>query len=222
VEPQIREGPGGLRDLQVAEWLAAVTFPASRGDVWQQLARSGVVSRRDVERVRAAREWLLLVRNWMHFASGRPTDLLARERQEALANALGFRDDDRASAVERFMERVYEHAENVREVSGFVAERCLRERLSLDEDLVCSGRELAPAYPWLDVTSPHFLLTLALHYQQHDLEPGPELLRLISERLAADSEGARGRGPGTREAGGGARGRLARPRSHRLLEATLG
>jgi [protein-PII] uridylyltransferase len=184
VEPQIREGPGGLRDLQVAEWLAAVTFPASRGDVWQQLARSGVVSRGDVETVNAAREWLLRIRNWMHFAAGRPADLLARERQEALAAALGFQDDDRASGVERFMEQVYEHAEDVRRVAAFVADRCLRERLSLDEDLVCSSRELAPAYPWLDVASPHFLLTLALHYQQYDLQPGPELRRLISERLA--------------------------------------
>jgi [protein-PII] uridylyltransferase len=189
VEPQIREGPGGLRDLQVAEWLATVTFPASRGDVWQHLARSGVVSRGDVERVKAAREWLLRLRNWMHFEAGRSADLLARERQELLATALGFQDDGRTSAVERFMEQVYEHAEDVRRVAAFVADRCLRERLSLDEDLVCSGRELAPAYPWLDVASPHFLLTLALHYQQHDLEPGPELRRLISERLTDDPDG---------------------------------
>jgi len=196
IEPQVREGPGGLRDLHLAEWLAAVSFPSTRGDVWRQLQRLGAVSRRNVQQVIAAREFLLLVRTWMHWETGRPADLLVRERQEALAEALHYQDDDRASRVERFMEQYYEHAENVQRVTAFVTERCLSERLSLSDELVCCGSELHPAYPWLNAASPQFLVELGQHYQEYGLGPGHELRRMIAEHvgscpdLSADTEAA--------------------------------
>lgn len=184
IEPQVREGPGGLRELQTAEWVAAVAFPASRGDVWKQLARTGVLSPRDAASAAEAREFLLQVRNYLHFDAGRVADALTRERQERLAAALGYQDDDRASAVERLMEQYYRHAEDARRVAGFVTERCLRERLSLDEEIAVAGGELVPAYPGLNVAEPHFLLRLCRAYQEHGLEPGPELRRMISEQLS--------------------------------------
>ena len=85
IEGNVREGRGGLRDIHLAEWLAAVAFPSTRGDVWRQLQRLGVVSRRDVSQIQAARDFLLLIRNWMHFEARRPADILVRERQEKLA-----------------------------------------------------------------------------------------------------------------------------------------
>jgi [protein-PII] uridylyltransferase len=188
IEPEVREGPGGLRDLHLAEWLAQVSFPSTRGDVWEQLQRLGAVSRGDVAQVTAARDFLLTVRNWMHWEAGRPANQLIRERQEGLALALGIRDDDQASAVERFMERYYAHAENVARVTGFVAERCLAERLSLTDELVCSGVELHPAFPWLNVSSPHFLVRLGYHYQEHGLVPGYDLRRMIAQHLDACPE----------------------------------
>ncbi|HEU4754068.1 MAG TPA: hypothetical protein VFU47_13240, partial [Armatimonadota bacterium] len=183
IEPEVKEGPGGLRDLHLAEWLAAVSFPSTRGDVWRQLQRIGAVSRRDVQQVQAAREFLLTVRTRMHWETGRCADLLVRERQESLAVALGFQDDDRASRVERLMERYYAHAENLDRVGGFVVERCLSERLSLTDELVCSGNELSPAYPWVKIASPGFLVELGQHYQEHGLLPGHELRRMIGEHL---------------------------------------
>lgn len=187
IEPEVREGPGGLRDLHLAEWLAAVSFPSTRGDVWAQLQRLGAVSRRDVQQVSAARDFLLSVRTWMHWHAGRSADLLVRERQEGAAVALQFQDDAHASHVERFMERYYEHAENTRRVSGFVYERCLNERLSLSDELVCAGGELLPAYPWVSVGSPHFLVEVAQHYQEHGLEPGYELRRMIAQQVESIS-----------------------------------
>jgi [protein-PII] uridylyltransferase len=183
IEPEVREGPGGLRDLHLAEWLAAASFPSTRGDVWRQLQRLGAVSRRDVQQMAAAREFLLTVRAWMHWETGRAADLLVRERQEGLSQALGFEDDDRASRVERFMERYFEHAENVDRVSGFVVERCLSERLSLTDELVCSGSEVYPAYPWVKVAEPEFLVELGQHYQEHGLVPAHELRRMIAEHI---------------------------------------
>lgn len=188
IEPEVREGPGGLRDLHLAEWLAAVSFPSTRGDVWQQLQRLGVVTRRDLQQVTAARDFLLTVRNWMHWHTGRSADTLVRERQDGLAEALRYQDDDSASCVERFMERFYEHVEHVNRITGFVIDRCVAERLSLTDELVCSGSELSPAYPWVSVASPRFLVEMCQHYQEHGLVPGYELRRMIAQHIdtAAD------------------------------------
>lgn len=183
IEPEVREGPGGLRDLHLAEWLSAVSFPSTRGDVWRQLQRLGAVSRRDVQQVITAREFLLTVRSWMHWETNRHADLLVRERQEGLAVALGFQDDHEASRVERFMEAYYGHVENVSRVAGSVIDRCLTERLSLTDELVCSGQEVLPAYPWVKVATPRFLVELCQQYREHGLLPGHELRRMIAEHL---------------------------------------
>lgn len=188
IEPEVREGPGGLRDLHLAEWLATACFPTTRGDVWTQLQRLGAVSRRDVQRVTAAREFLLTVRNWTHWHTGRKAEVLVRERQELLAEALHYRDDDQASRVERFMEKYYEHTFNGETVARFVIERCLSERLSLSDELVCSGGEIHPAFPWVKVATPQFLVTLAQNYQEHGLVPGHDLRRMISEHLSSCPE----------------------------------
>ncbi len=183
IEPEVREGPGGLRDLHLAEWLAAACFPTTRGDVWTQLQRLGAVSRRNVQQVTAAREFLLTIRNWMHWHTGRKAEVLVRERQELLAEALRFVDDAHASRVERFMEKYYEHAARVETVTRFVIDRCFSERLSLSDELVSSGNELHPAFPWVKVATPQFLVTLGQHYQSHGLVPGHDLRRMIAEHL---------------------------------------
>lgn len=183
VEPEVREGPGGLRDLHLAEWLSAVSFPSTRGDVWRQLQRLGVVTRRDVQDVSAAREFLLTVRNWMHWHTGRPADSLLRERQELLSEVLLYHDDDRASRVERFMEQYYEYAEKANRITGFVIDRCLAERLSLSDELVCSGHELFPAYPWVRLADPQFMLEICEHFQELGLSPGHELRRMIAQQV---------------------------------------
>jgi [protein-PII] uridylyltransferase len=132
----------------------------------------------------------------MHWRTGRPADALLRERQEPLAEVLGYQDDARASRVERFMEAYYLHAENASRVSGFVIDRCLSERLSISDELVCSGNELFAAYPWVRVAQPRFLVETCQFYQELGLTPGHELRRMISQNLdntpdlSADPEAA--------------------------------
>ncbi len=187
IEPEVREGPGGLRDLHLAEWLATVSFPSTRGDVWRQLQRLGAVSPADVQGVTEAREFLLTARNWNHWKAQRHADRLVRERQEGLAEALRLPDDRDLSRVERLMERYYRAAETVARISSFVADRCLAERLSLSEALGCSGSELHVAYPWVRVTEPDFLMEVAQNFQSHGLQPGHELRRMISQHLESCS-----------------------------------
>ena len=185
VEPQIREGPGGLRDLQVAEWLARVAFEGGEWQPWRRLVRAGAISREEAVAAAAAREFYLALRNWMHFETGRPADLLTRERQEALAAALGYRDRPPVAAVEQLMRQVYHHAERVRRVYRQVEEQTLRRRLRLDPELDCSGSEVSPADPRADVRRPLFLMTLCRHFQEHGLVPSPELASRVAEAMEA-------------------------------------
>lgn len=181
IEPDVREAAGGLRDLHVAEWLSAVSYPNSRGDIWRQLRRLGVVTGRDVQQVSAAREFLLTLRNWMHWETGRKADQLLRTRQEALAEILGYEDDDSASRVERLMGDYYVYAERIERVSGFVKERCVAERLNLTDELVASGRELSTTFPWARGSRPAFLISLGSHYQEYGLIPSLEMRRMVAE-----------------------------------------
>ncbi len=188
VEPQIREGLGGLRDLHVAEWLARVAFEGGEWDSWRRLVRAGAISREEAAAAGAAREFYLALRNWMHFETGRPADLMTRDRQEALAAALGYRDDPPVAAVEQLMRDVYCHAERVRRIYRQVQERTLRRRLRLDPELDCAGNELSPADPRADVRRPQFLMTLCRHFQEHGLAPSPELTSRVTEAMDAGTD----------------------------------
>lgn len=188
VEPQIREGPGGLRDLHVAEWLSRVSFAGGEWDPWRRLVRAGAISSEEAQAAAEAREFYLAVRNWMHFEAGRPADLLTRERQEALATALGYPEDPQVAPVERLMRDAYCHAERVRRIYHQVEEQTLRRRLRLDPDLDCAGSELLAADPRADIRRPIFLMTLCRHYQEHGLVPSPDLASRVAEAMEAGAD----------------------------------
>jgi [protein-PII] uridylyltransferase len=188
VEPQLREGPGGLRDLHVAEWLARVAFEGGEWDPWRRLVRAGALSREEATAAAEAREFYLALRNGMHWEAGRAVDLLTRDRQEALAAALGYRDEPPVAGVELLMRDLYRHAERVRRVYRQVEEGALRRRLRLDEELDCAGSEVSPSDPRADVRRPALLMTLCRHYQEHGLAPNPELASRVTEAMETGSD----------------------------------
>jgi [protein-PII] uridylyltransferase len=183
VEPQIREGPGGLRDLHVAEWLARVAFQGGEWDPWRRLVRAGAISREEATAAAEAREFYLALRNWMHFQAGRPADLLTRDRQEDLAAAMGYQDEPPVAAVELLMRDGYRHAERVRRIYRQVEEQTLQRRLRLDPELDCAANEVSPTDPRADVRRPLFLMDLCRHYQEHGLVPSPALASRVAEAM---------------------------------------
>ena len=90
VEPQIKEGEGGLRDIHTAMWLAKVKYVVH--DL-HELVEKGVLTEREHEEIAAARDFLWRVRNALHFLSGQHLDQLTFEYQERIAADLGYRDD---------------------------------------------------------------------------------------------------------------------------------
>jgi [protein-PII] uridylyltransferase len=115
LEPDVKSGPGALRDLDGARWLARARYRVGQSDdegrlgVWGELVRLGVLVGREAHELVAAEEFLWRVRNRLHARAGRKADRLGFEEQEVLAVAMGY-GDDRARAAERLMHDYYVYA----------------------------------------------------------------------------------------------------------------
>lgn len=102
LEPNIKDGKGGLRDVQTMLWLAAVRFRIRR---LEEL--SGIISAHDLERLRKAYDFLLKVRFCLHVLSRRKNDILSFEFHESIAGMTGFKTSRKFLAAERFMRYLY-------------------------------------------------------------------------------------------------------------------
>ena len=104
LEPDVKEGKGGLRDLHVLVWIARYLYPI-RGI--EDLVPSGVLSRAELSRFRRAADFLNRVRCHLHFLSGRAEERLTFDLQTDIARRMGFSDARNQRAVERFMKRYF-------------------------------------------------------------------------------------------------------------------
>jgi [protein-PII] uridylyltransferase len=128
LEPDVKSGAGGLRDLDGARWAARARYRVTNGDgdtklgAWGELVRLGVLVGREAQDIAASEEFLWRVRNRLHARAGRKADRLGFEDQEALAIAMGY-GADRALAAERLMQDYYLHARAVSRARGGLLER---------------------------------------------------------------------------------------------------
>jgi len=143
VEPNIKEGAGGLRDIQNAEWMGEVRCHASLSRLWPTLVERQVVSLDEADRIKAARDFLLCARAALHIVSGEPRENLTSEKQEAVAARLHYADTPDVPAVESFMRDYYTHAAQARRIARKVIMRCLDSELPLGLGLVSAGRVLS-------------------------------------------------------------------------------
>ncbi|HZR83112.1 MAG TPA: [protein-PII] uridylyltransferase [Candidatus Binatia bacterium] len=122
LEPQIKEGEGGLRDLHTALWVAKIKFKVQS---LRELAVKGVMSAAELAELDEARDFLFRVRNSLHFLSGMHQDQLTFEVQERVAHNLGYRaaEGDPMKAVEHFLKDYYLHASTVTRFSQAIIDR---------------------------------------------------------------------------------------------------
>jgi len=113
LEPQVKEGPGGLRDLHAVLWVAHARY-GTRGLL--ALETTGLLEPADYAAVRPAYDFLLRVRNEAHFTTGRKTDLLALDIQGELAERLGYRARGGLLASELLMRDYYRRAFRLHEI----------------------------------------------------------------------------------------------------------
>jgi len=122
LQPNLKEGAGGLRDYHAALWVACAVFPPVRG--LEDLLHVGLLSENEMSAFRAALDFLWRVRNELHAVVGRKADQLDFEHQERIASRLGYPDDGSVLPVERFMGEYYRHARAIRTFSEIVLEQC--------------------------------------------------------------------------------------------------
>ena len=120
LEPNLKKTKGGLRDLHLLNWAARARY---RIDTIERLEQVGLLPAEDAAALTAGREFLLRVRNDLHFHSGRAQDLLTWEEQTRLAAVFGFADRPGMLAVEQFMQCYYRHASKVAEATERFARR---------------------------------------------------------------------------------------------------
>jgi [protein-PII] uridylyltransferase len=135
LEPDVKQGRGGLRDLDVAEWAARARWGA-RAE--QDYVRTGALLAREVRELEDAREMLWRVRNLLHLRAGRQQDRLTFGDQEDIAQELGFVDGV-TLGVEQFMQAYYRHARIV----ALTAERMLERARPRDRTRATTFRKLA-------------------------------------------------------------------------------
>ncbi|MDB5220852.1 MAG: [Protein-PII] uridylyltransferase [Myxococcaceae bacterium] len=134
LEPEVKAGAGGLRDLDIGRWAARARYRTHDVDgagTWDALVRVGVLVSREAQEIGRAEEFLWRVRNRLHAHAGRKSDRLTFDQQEAIAIEMGYGkgglrptngangdadaasgelQEERAAAAERFMQDYFGHA----------------------------------------------------------------------------------------------------------------
>ena len=114
LEPNCKESPGGLRDLQVIIWVARA---AGLGRNWSELAASGLATPFEVKQLQRNEGLVKLIRARLHLVAGRREDRLVFDLQAAVAESFGYRATNGQRASEVLMRRYYWAAKAVAQLN---------------------------------------------------------------------------------------------------------
>ena len=124
LEPHLKQGKGGLRDLQAALWIARVRHKvAGLGEAGER----GLLPSREVNATRAARDLIFRLRNELHYSTGRHDDRLTFDNQRKLEQQLGYQDDAQQLGVEKLMRETYIALQEIARASDALIDRCAVE-----------------------------------------------------------------------------------------------
>jgi [protein-PII] uridylyltransferase len=119
LNPNVKRSRGGLRGIQLLRWVGFARYGLAEP---HDLARIGALSVSDCQTIAESSEFLLRLRNELHFHAGKTQDVLDRSEQLRLAPIYGHRGADGLLPVEQFMRRYFQVADDVRYlVANFVA-----------------------------------------------------------------------------------------------------
>jgi [protein-PII] uridylyltransferase len=201
-EPDIKSGVGGLRDYQNAVWMARVKLDVAAID---ELVAQSYLRADDLAAFRRAYDFLLRVRNDLHFMSARATDVMNLDLQPRIAQNLGYKEPDMLPRVEHFMQDYYRAAQTIFRVSKLVEDRLalsigrngnggarsFREsllaarfqRTKRIDGFILRGRELAAEKPEVFRDDPVRLVRVFRHSQQLEAALDFHLAELIRTSL---------------------------------------
>ncbi len=193
LEPNVKEGEGGLRDLHTAVWALKARHARE-----VEPFSLGLLSERDRKALEVSLDFVLWVRNELHFTTGRKTDQLTFDHQERIAKLLGFESTDKCLAVEAFMQRYYRHASDISHYSGLMLSRALhrekktlkwpRKKVRIDRNFYVSGGLLFTRSEDTIQSEPPMALKAFEYAQAFDVELDQSAKDQVLEGLVAAGE----------------------------------
>jgi len=200
VEPNIKEGKGGLRDLQTLFWIGKYYY---RVRTAEELVGKGVFTRAEYNQFRKAEDFLWAVRCHMHFLTCRSEERLYFDIQRDIAERLGYTRHPGLSEVERFMKHYFLVAKTVgdltrifcaaleeeqaKHVPGFnriILNFSRRKRkLAGTSDFIVDNHRINVADDQVFARDPVNLLRLFWFADRHGLEFHPDALKLLTRSL---------------------------------------
>ncbi len=200
VEPQIKEGKGGQRDLQTLFWIAKYYYQVSSNEA---LVEAGLLTRKEYARFLRCADFLWAVRCHLHFITGRAEERLSFDLQVELAQRLGYQKHPGLVAAERLMKHYFLIAKDVGDLTRIVcAELEEREAKNIPRlnrffrgitgrrlqrtssgDFVVEHGRINVADAEIFERDPVNLIRIFHEAGQHDYAFHPDALRLITKSL---------------------------------------
>ena len=192
LEPNIKEGEGGLRDLHTALWLAMVKYKARS---LRELIIKGVLSEREGSDFEVALDHLWRIRNELHYLSGRKNDQIHFDQQEKIARFLGYQDNKRGLAVEQFMQDYYSHATRVEHMASSLVAKVTQQdtstfrilgyltRRTVEEGFFILRGELHTTRDNLFEEEPALMMRAFLLAQHHNVQMSLAVKKSIRDNL---------------------------------------
>jgi len=201
VEPNVKDGKGGLRDLHTLYWIAKYVY---RVQEREELIEHGVYDRREYTRFRRCGDFLWAVRCNLHFATGRAEERVSFDIQREIAVRLGYSERPGLRDVERFMKHYFLVAKDVGDLTAIlcseledshakampVLSRMMarlrprsRRELSETDDFVVDYNRINVADPQVFARDPVNLIRIFHLAQKHNLAFHPDALRLATRSL---------------------------------------
>jgi [protein-PII] uridylyltransferase len=194
LEPNVKEGKGGLRDAHTLWWLARAAYSLNNNS---ELVERGLVSKEEYRAFEQSRLFLCRVRAHLHYIAGRPEDRLTFDYQQQLAVAMGFPHPSVNRSIERFMRRYFVAVRTIgsstRVFCALLEESKKRKpRRSLASlwymkwnlgSFRMDGERLNIRSDNIFEKSPIMMLELFHFAQLHDLQIHPHALKLVGQNL---------------------------------------
>lgn len=203
LEPDIKEGQGGLRDIQMVTWVAQRHFHVSS---MHGLVDVGFLQPDEYIRLQKGQRKLWKIRFALHLLSGRKENRLLFEYQKKMAKVFGYLDDENSLAVEKLMQSHYRNAMhlellNMRLLQLF-EENILQKQTDktikpLSADFLIVNNYLEATDSKLFINRPQAIMEMFLHYQKHPKILGirantlrylSRSLHVIDDQFRADTE----------------------------------
>jgi [protein-PII] uridylyltransferase len=186
LEPNIKESPGGLRDLHSVLWLAQCQ---GLGNTWLELARNGVISQTELNDIKRHERNLNTLRIRLHYLAKRREDRLLFDFQNELAADLGLVNTPRKRASEQLMQSYYRSVRYVRLINEILIKSFANSSFSSEPKVIINDRFVAQnnlletSSPDLFDNEPSTILECFLLLQTHPELEGfsPLLLRQLQD-----------------------------------------